>query len=154
MTGDESPKGTYTLLIEVERAADIGIGALGDYPLPKGWYAYTGSAFGPGGFSRVARHERVARGDHDVRYWHIDYLLGHPRTGLDRAVRTPGADIECPVARALSAGPVPGFGASDCDCRSHLAHDSERSSLLEAIETAHTGALASVTQSTDEGRKR
>ncbi|WP_144049903.1 DUF123 domain-containing protein, partial [Halorubrum ezzemoulense] len=56
-----------------------------------------------------------------VRHWHVDYLLGHPAARIDRVVRSLGVDVECPVAERLPAGPVDGFGASDCDCPSHLA---------------------------------
>lgn len=132
--------GTYTLLIRVPTALTIDIGALGSHEISAGAYAYTGSALGAGGFSRVDRHRRVARGDHDVRHWHIDYLLGHPDTDLDRVVRSVGVDIECPVARRLPIGSIDGFGASDCDCTAHLAAgatlDGVASRVLEAHETA------------------
>ncbi len=74
--------GTYTLLIALAKPATIAVGALGECEFSAGRYAYTGSAFGPGGFSRVDRHREVASGDRDVRHWHIDYLLGHPRTRI------------------------------------------------------------------------
>jgi len=132
--------GTYTLLIRVPAAVTVDVGALGSHALSAGAYAYTGSALGAGGFSRVDRHRRVARGDHHVRHWHIDYLLGHPDTDLDRVVRSVGVDIECPVARRLPTGPIGGFGASDCDCTDHLAAgatlDGVASRVLEAHETA------------------
>ena len=89
--------------------------------LPGGGYCYTGSALGSGGFSRIDRHQRVAAGDHDVRHWHVDYFGAHPATELVAVERTPGQDCECAVARELGDAPVPGFGASDCDCESHLA---------------------------------
>lgn len=122
MTGDESDAGgTYTLLVDLRAPATIEVGALGERRFEAGPYAYTGSALGAGGFSRVDRHRRTARGDHDVRHWHVDYLLGHPDTRIDHVVRSVGVDVECPVADRLPAGPADGFGASDCGCRSHLA---------------------------------
>jgi Uri superfamily endonuclease len=129
--------GTYTLLVRLPRAVDIEVGALGTHEFPAGAYAYTGSALGSGGFARVDRHRRVAVGDHDVRHWHVDYLLGHPATDLVDVVTTPGADAECAVATALPDGPVAGFGASDCDCRSHLAAAGSVDDLREAIERVH-----------------
>ncbi|MDB2244426.1 GIY-YIG nuclease family protein [Halorubrum ezzemoulense] len=113
--------GSYTLIVALAADATLSAGALGEHRLPAGAYAYTGSALGAGGFSRVDRHRRTARGDHDVRHWHVDYLLGHPAARIDRVVRSLGLDVECPVAERLPAGPVDGFGASDCDCPSHLA---------------------------------
>ncbi|MFB6126178.1 MAG: DUF123 domain-containing protein [Halolamina sp.] len=113
--------GTYTLLVDVARDVTVEVGALGELRFPAGGYAYTGSALGSGGFARVARHRRVADGDHDVRHWHVDYVLGHPATDLVGVEVVGGADVECRVARSLPAGPHEGFGASDCGCHSHLA---------------------------------
>ncbi len=129
--------GTYTLLIELPRSIELEIGALGTYDIPAGWYAYTGSAFGAGGFSRIDRHRRVAAGEHNVRHWHIDYLLGHPATTLTAVERQPEEDVECAVADALPESPVAGFGSSDCDCPAHLAYDADDKSLRAAIRTAY-----------------
>ena len=124
-SADSSPDGTtggtYTLLVEVPRDVTVAVGALGELSVPAGGYAYTGSALASGGFARVDRHRRVAAGDHDVRHWHVDYLLGHPTTELVGVEVVGGADVECQVARSLPSGPYEGFGASDCDCHSHLA---------------------------------
>ena len=113
--------GSYTLVVDLAADATLSAGALGERDLPAGTYAYTGSALGSGGFSRVGRHRRTARGEHDVRHWHVDYLLGHPAARIDRVVRSVGVDVECPVAERLPAGPMDGFGASDCGCPTHLA---------------------------------
>ncbi len=131
--------GTYTLLIRLASPAAIEIGALGIYDLPAGWYAYTGSAFGAGGFSRIDRHRRIAAGEHEVRHWHIDYLLGHPAASVADVERYPGADVECAVAAALPDSPVPGFGSSDCDCPAHLAYDADGEALRAAIRAAYDG---------------
>lgn len=112
--------GTYVLVIEATRAATIEVGALGDRTFEAGAYAYVGSAFGPGGFSRVDRHRELAAGDRETRHWHVDYLLGHPATRLEAAITFPDADRECELAAALPGEPVDGFGASDCDCAAHL----------------------------------
>ncbi|PSQ08162.1 DUF123 domain-containing protein [Halobacteriales archaeon QS_6_71_20] len=131
-------RGTYTLVYAVPDPVEIEVGALGAREFPAGGYAYTGSALGAGGFSRIDRHRRVAAGEHDVRHWHVDHLGGHPAVSLIGVERAGDAlDAECRVARALAdraatADPVPGFGASDCDCRSHLAfYDS-----VAAVESA------------------
>ncbi|MEF8850868.1 MAG: DUF123 domain-containing protein [Haloarculaceae archaeon] len=77
----------------------------------------------------------------DARHWHVDYLLGHP-AAVARVVRTGGADVECPVGRTLAAefDPVPGFGASDCDCDSHLVGATDGDALVAAVRRAHDGA--------------
>jgi endonuclease-3 len=129
--------GTYTLVLSVPAAVEVEVGALGRHRFPAGAYAYTGSALGSGGFSRVDRHRRVAAGDHDTRHWHVDYLTGHPETELETVLTSPGLDAECAVATALPTGPVAGFGASDCDCRSHLARAATTEALIEAADAAH-----------------
>ncbi|MFB6154510.1 MAG: DUF123 domain-containing protein [Haloferacaceae archaeon] len=129
--------GTYTLVLSLPTAATVEVGALGVQSFPPGGYAYTGSALGSGGFGRVDRHRRVAAGEHDVRHWHVDYLLGHPAVAIDTAVTSADADVECAVAARLPAGPVDGFGSSDCHCRSHLAHDPDPEALLRAVRAAH-----------------
>jgi sugar fermentation stimulation protein A len=55
-------------------------------------------------------------------HWHIDYLRGV----ADDAEAFPIVSVrrlECDLARDLAKiadGDVPGFGCSDCSCRSHL----------------------------------
>jgi len=131
--------GTYRLLIRLAEPTDIEVGALGCHRFAAGWYGYTGSALGAGGFSRIDRHAEVATGERDTRHWHIDYLLGYPDATLVGDVRTE-ADVECTVARALPSGPVAGFGASDCDCESHLTYAPDRETLVRAVESAHEQA--------------
>ncbi len=113
--------GTYILILEAERCARITAGRLGELMLESGWYAYVGSAFGPGGVAARCRHHRnIARRPH----WHIDYLRAacalreiwfshdprrreHDWAGLLQGSR--GA-----------RQPFAGFGATDCSCGSHL----------------------------------
>jgi len=134
--------GTYTLVLRRTADDPITVGALDDIDFPAGWYAYTGSALGPGGFARVDRHRAVAAGENDARHWHVDYLLGDAATGVD-AVVTTAADVECAVARRIADAAqrtVPDFGCSDCDCASHLAAADSREPLLSAVERAHEAA--------------
>ncbi|MEA1929941.1 MAG: GIY-YIG nuclease family protein [Euryarchaeota archaeon] len=129
--------GSYLLVIECEQATDIEVGALGTRAFDTGHYAYAGSAFGPGGLSRVDRHRRIAAGDHDVRHWHIDYLLGAEATRLATVETFPDRDLECELATALAEAGcdrVDAFGASDCDCPSHLWGPTDRSRLLAAAD--------------------
>jgi Uri superfamily endonuclease len=131
--------GTYTLLVTVDRDVALAVGALGTVELAAGTYAYTGSAFGPGGFARVDRHRELAAGDRAGTHWHVDYLLDHDAATVAAVVTTPERDVECAVARRLPAGPD-GFGASDCDCDGHLAADVAR----DAVERAHRTAVAAL----------
>jgi len=132
--------GTYTLLIELPEAATLTFGAAGDRELGAGVYAYTGSAFGPGGFSRIDRHRRVASGEHDARHWHVDYLLGHPGTRIVEVVRSADADVECAVSQRLAGEPVEGIGASDCDCDTHLVYGGRSEAFLDDVRRAHASA--------------
>ena len=129
--------GTYTLVAEVAAPATVAVGALGRIAFDPGWYTYAGSARGPGGFARLARHREVAAGDRAVRHWHLDYLLGHEAVRVDADVRTPDVDGECALAAAAAGEAVAGFGCSDCDCDSHLHHYAQRDVALSATERAH-----------------
>ena len=157
MSGDDASNsdatgGTYTLLVELAAPATIEVGALGEHRFEPAIYGYTGSALGTGGFSRVDRHRRTARGDHEVRHWHVDHLLGHPDARIDRVVRSVAADAECAVADRLPSDPVNGFGASDCDCESHLAAAGEEGSLGDftaLVREAHEAAVAGADGSVD-----
>ncbi len=128
--------GTYALILRACRSTILTVGKLGDFVFPTGWYAYAGSARGPGGLaSRVSRHVAVSKTCH----WHVDYLREEVElveiwyaTGLARR--------ECSWADALSALggasiPAPRFGASDCRCAAHLIHFAERPSLLPFSES-------------------
>jgi len=119
--GLRTEPGTYALLLRADTEQLLKIGALGEMTVRPDVYVYVGSAFGPGGVrARVRRHAR----DDGARHWHVDYLRA--RTRLDAVWYTHDpARRECTWATALRGRPdaeVPlgGFGASDCDCRSHL----------------------------------
>jgi Uri superfamily endonuclease len=116
-----TPKGTYLLLARLAQRTMIAVGKLGMFSFDPGWYAYAGSALGTGGLpARLARHARADKRLH----WHIDYLLQH--AVLETAWQTPHPKrLECAWATALldvpgAQKPVPGFGASDCRCATHL----------------------------------
>ena len=132
--------GTYTIVVNLPEPETLTVGSLGRQELPAGYYAYTGSAFGPGGFARVDRHHELAAGERDTRHWHVDYLLGDTAARLETVARSPEAEIECAVARAVAETAsvvVDGFGASDCDCPAHLHHHNDRDTLVAAVRGAH-----------------
>ena len=143
MAGEEETtpgqgEGTYTLAVAFDGSATVEVGALGSIDFDAGWYAYTGSAFGPGGFARVERHRELAGGERDVRHWHVDYLLGHPDASIVSVAVTENEDRECEIARRLSQNfePVAGLGASDCDCETHLAYSGSQR-LLDEVNERH-----------------
>lgn len=124
--------GTYVLVLEFYRPATIEVGALGSIRFDADVYAYVGSAFGAGGFSRIDRHRELAAGEREVYHWHVDYLLCHPGSSIAGVGRFPDEDLECELARTLPGEVVPDFGASDCDCEGHLLAASGHR-LVEAL---------------------
>jgi Uri superfamily endonuclease len=111
--------GAYLLLLRREAPAVVAI-ARHRFAFGPGWYAYAGSARGPGGIrARAGRHLRARGRPH----WHIDRLVPLAATRL--VVPVPEGD-ECALAAGLRALPVfdlaaAGFGSSDCRrCPGHL----------------------------------
>lgn len=129
--------GTYSLLVVLDRPAEVTVGALGPRSFDAGSYVYTGSAFGPGGFKRVCRHHELAAGERDARHWHLDYLLGAAPSRIDGVWCSTGADRECAIASALPGIAVDGFGASDCDCAAHLHEFATREAAVAALDRLH-----------------
>ena len=121
MTGLSQEKGTYVLVLRCLSAGRLRVGRLGMMELKEGFYLYVGSALGPGGLrARLKRH----LGRSSRRHWHIDYLravtepeeVWYGRGTLRREHEWAGI-----VGAAEGAEtPAPGFGASDCRCKTHL----------------------------------
>jgi len=133
-------KGNYTLIVHVMAPSYIKMPKLGAVKLGKGYYAYTGSALGPGATSlrkRVARHFRKTKKKH----WHIDYLLAKRAVRITTVVAAlSNEDKECQIASLIenieeAATPIVGFGASDCkhSCKSHLTYLGQSSSLEKVV---------------------
>ena len=114
-------KGTYVLAMQCCHPVELGAGSLGLVSLKRGWYLYVGSALGPGGLrARCGRHLRQDKS----RRCHLDYLRNelYPR---EIWYHQGGGRLEHDWALALSAleGCAIGharFGASDCECPTHL----------------------------------
>ena len=115
--------GTSVLVLRLSSPVAITVGQLGCFEFPAGWYAYAGSAQGPGGLgARLSRHVRSPK----TLHWHIDYLRTHAAPVEIWHVGG-GGKRECAWANALSrlpaaSLPVPRFGSSDCRCPTHLVH--------------------------------
>lgn len=139
--------GIYTLILRRDDSQKIRIGSLGVLEFAAGFYAYTGSARGPGGLKRVDRHILVLEGKKNTRRWHIDYLL--PGSGFQEVVITRTAhDLECQIARSIGERlqAVPKFGCSDCDCQSHLHYSDDLQRLLDSVRKAHSRAKSDAIQ--------
>lgn len=116
---DLDGKGTYIIVLCMDKNKEIQIGKLGQFNFKKGYYAYVGSAFGPGGLkSRIKHHIEPKKRYH----WHIDYL--NPAV-KEVWVSNYGERLEHEWAGLLgeiASEKIPGFGCSDCSCESHLFH--------------------------------
>ena len=115
--------GSYILIIRLYQPTRIRVGKLGTVDFEAGWYAYSGSALGPGGLAaRLSYHAK----EHKSRQWHIDYLLTEAEL-VEVWWAEDQKRKECIWASALRSVPgakvpVPNFGASDCRCLSHLVY--------------------------------
>ncbi|MFW6381142.1 MAG: GIY-YIG nuclease family protein [Bacillota bacterium] len=117
--------GVYLLEIYLPRSGSLRIGALGTFEFRRGFYYYSGSAQ-RGLQARLNRHSSQEKKFH----WHIDYLLAASRL-LDYYTWKAPRQGECRLAEWLRSNrggqvPVPGFGASDCRCDSHLIYFEKR----------------------------
>jgi len=113
--------GTYVLILQSSEQKTICVGALGELCLRVGFYAYVGSAFGPGGLrARVKRHLSSAKAIH----WHIDHLTSILPIA---AVWYTNSNERLEHTWASYLGSLEGaevvlqrFGSSDCNCKTHL----------------------------------
>lgn len=119
--------GSYLLMLKLATSAEIRVGRFGAIRFRRGWYAYAGGAFGPGGLAgRLRHHLRPVQKPH----WHIDYLRARAvPMEVWMAVGPPCREHDW--ARVLAQAPgegelVRGFGCSDCRCPSHLFYFARR----------------------------
>jgi Uri superfamily endonuclease len=112
-------RGAYVLGLHLREAVEVRSGKT-QFDLLPGWYAYAGSARGPGGVrARLGRHFRRDK----RRHWHVDQLTLAAGTMFGLAIE---GGSECELASRLARSgafefPIGGFGSSDCrDCPSHL----------------------------------
>ncbi len=129
-------KGIYVLVISVSKNMKTWIGSLGEIDFRKGLYAYVGSAQN-NLERRIARHLSNTK----KRFWHIDYLLENRSAKVLDAFHKKGRkNEECETAEDLakSSSLIPGFGCSDCTCRSHLFRLEDREDVSRlGMEISH-----------------
>lgn len=115
------PQGTYVLILRLLRDHRIQVGKLGSFEFRLGFYAYVGSAFGPGGLAGRLKHHMTPA----VRpHWHIDYLRKVAvlkQVWLSESEARREHDWAVLAQKLPGATPsVRGFGSSDCRCETHL----------------------------------
>jgi Uri superfamily endonuclease len=116
-------KGTYLLILERESPlVNVSVGKLGCFDCVPGYYLYVGSAFGPGGLSARLKHHQKRQ---KLRpHWHLDYLRPYTKL-LDIWTVASALNLEqrwCTTLSHMFAPAIPGFGASDSHCLSHLLY--------------------------------
>lgn len=121
-------KGTYVLILTLDKEAAIAVGKLGMFSFPAGYYLYIGSALG-GLFARVRRHIQGGKKIH----WHIDYLRQKAKV-VEIWYMVSEGSLECSWSQAAANLPeaqsLPvGFGSSECSCRSHLLYFNSKPSF-------------------------
>ena len=117
-------KGTYILVLFLNKDSIIKVGALKEIEFPKGYYAYVGSGMGGKGSSTLESRVKRHLSSNKKFHWHIDYFLNCKSTTMIRLYLIPCIyRLECVIAKDLikySDSHIKGFGSSDCSCKSHL----------------------------------
>ena len=133
-------KGSYILVIFIQKNIELIIGALGRIKFGKGFYFYIGSAMGNSGsttlINRVRRH--ISPSESKKMHWHIDYLLNNKDTSIYSLYLIPSLqNLECLIANELlnvSDSYIDKFGSSDCLCKSHLVYFKDFKSVKRLIQ--------------------
>jgi len=128
MKAKQSNLGTYILILKLEKDTQVRVGRLGNINFKAGFYLYTGSAFNSGGLNaRLKRHLSTNK----KIQWHIDYL--REKCSVEEIIISHAKEkLECIWADKLTRSTdysIPGFGCSDCKCRSHLFYFKDSSGL-------------------------
>ncbi len=122
--------GTYVLILSSLDSFSLQIGKKGKMSVKPGYYVYIGSAFGSGGLAaRLGYHIKISKRSR----WHIDYLRAKLKlTAIwlttDRQHRE-HQWARCFAEYKCASMPLAQFGASDCNCSSHLFYFSAQPRL-------------------------
>lgn len=126
--------GLYILFCKLNEPCSMQIGRLGTFDFRTGFYAYVGSAYGPGGLA--ARLDRHLRKPSEKRtHWHIDHFLARAQP-WGAAWAVDNRLNECEWARSLATVGrrwPPHFGASDCRCAGHLIEFEAQTNIQRLI---------------------
>jgi len=115
--------GSYIIVGRLAKEVCLTTGLFKGYLLARGYYLYTGSAFGPGGLlARTTGHLNPET----KKFWHSDHIKAH--MNIDEIWYSLGGKYqECQFIKVLagmknSSFPIHKFGSSDCThgCPAHL----------------------------------
>ena len=125
-------KGSYIIILRLMTDRTIRIGRLGEFSFQQGYFAYVGSAHGPGGLASRIRHHLTGSAR---PHWHVDYLgeLAIPEEVWISKQKDRREHIWASILSRWDETriPVPGFGCSDCKCRTHLFSFEQRPSFSD-----------------------
>jgi Uri superfamily endonuclease len=126
-------KGIYLLVFYLSQVTEITIGRQGKQTFAAGWWFYVGSAYGPGGLRARLKHHIAHK--HKRLHWHLDYFRPYAQLN-ELLLFDESRDFEHQIADYLGtelklAYPEVGFGASDCDCPSHMFYSPVRVNLCD-----------------------
>jgi sugar fermentation stimulation protein A len=110
-------RGSYLVILGLKRNRTLSVGRLGEVVFRRGFYIYVGSAMANLS-QRIERHRRLRKAHH----WHIDELRAVADFHSVLAIRS-SERLECEISKSLSMiseWDIPGFGSTDCSCRTHL----------------------------------
>ena len=125
-------KGVYVIIFSIPELMRTKVGSLGDSQFQKGTYAYVGSAQ-HNLEKRISRHLSKKK----KFFWHIDYFL--QKAEIQEVWIKRNFFDECQAALEVKAilkdtsSPSKKFGASDCNCPSHLFYFPESIICLESL---------------------
>ena len=116
--------GSYLIIGRLDNEILLNSGRFSGHELLRGYYVYSGSAFGPGGlFSRISRHLNPDT----KRFWHFDHLKAN-LCFIEVLFSAISNSQECDFIKVVQtiegiSFPLKLFGASDCrqKCPAHLA---------------------------------
>jgi Uri superfamily endonuclease len=125
-------KGSYILILRLTVNKTIPVGRLGDINFPAAYYAYVGSAFGPGGLGgRIGHHLKQS----SKPRWHIDYLRKEAQIEeiwiAEHSERHEHAWASALRTMESVVDHIKGFGSSDCTCATHLFCFKNRPSIQD-----------------------
>jgi len=128
-------KGTYVLVVTLDKSARFSAGRLPETEFRPGTYLYIGRAR-KGLRGRLNRHITKNK----KVYWHIDHLL--QRAQIEQIWIKNNFFEECRTAEKINAfldrdsTRINRFGSSDCRCSGHLFFSSKKTEDLEPLRTA------------------
>ncbi len=147
MNIEKNNRGTYILILILNKNKKIRIGKLGIINFNAGFYGYVGSAFGRGGLkSRLNHHLKITQSP----LWHIDYFRRYSKI-KKIWYKNSQQRLEHVWAELLSSMPevdhqIELFGSSDCSCLSHFFYFKKMPSISRFRKLVHRNVNCEISE--------